>query len=386
LFVARTRHTLPLSASLLRKFDALSRVLDVRVVAPAKRGVNGRDERFRLLRAPGPARLDGVLFHLLLPFAVRGQLREFDPAVVVVEDPYLGFAVLLGRRLAGRRTPLVVELHGDWRTATRLYGAPLRKVLAPLADQLGVIAVRRAEGIRAVSNYTAWLASEIRHAPVTLSFPAYMELQAFTKGPRQPQPQQPTLLFVGVLERYKGIDLLASAWRAVAARLPETRLVIVGRGARAEIVERLVGELPGRVEHVAQLPPEEIAELMDRSTALVLPSRSEGFGRVIIESFARGRPVVASAVGGIPELVVPGRNGLLFEPGDPGGLEAAMRLVASDPRLASQLAEGAAESFAPYNCSPEQFAARMSELVEQTLALTRTEPGPTAVEHAHARG
>jgi glycosyltransferase involved in cell wall biosynthesis len=375
LFVARTRHTLPLSESQRRKFDALSDVLEVRVVAPATRAANGGDARFRLVRSRGPARLGGLLFHLLLPPAIRRELEEFDPAAVVVEDPYLGFAALLGRRLARRRTPLVVELHGDWRTATRLYGAPTRRLLAPVADRVGVIAVRRAEGIRAVSGYTAWLASEIRHAPVTLSFPAYMELEAFTAKPKAPFPEQPTLLFVGVLERYKGIDLLATAWSAVAALSPETKLVVVGRGSRADIVDRLLAEFPGRVEHIPQLPPEGIADVMDASTALVLPSRSEGFGRVIVESFARGRPVVASAVGGIPELVVPGMNGLLFEPGDVVGLQAAMLLVASDRLLAARLSAGAALSYAAHDCSPEQFASRMCELVEQTLALT----GPGAV-------
>ena len=91
-------------------------------------------------------------------------------------------------------------------------------------------------------------------------------------------------------------------------------LRIVGRGSRAHVIEKLVRELPGRTVWTLRLTTAEIVQALDSATVLVLPSRSEGMGRVIVEAFCRARPVVASRVGGIPDLVRDGDNGLLVEP------------------------------------------------------------------------
>ena len=159
-------------------------------------------------------------------------------------------------------------MHGDWRTATRLYGSPSRRVLSPLADAVGRIALRRGDAVRALSSYTEGLVEDVRGIPVTASFEAYVDLSAFTAKPVVPLPEQPTALFVGMLEAYKNIDGLVAAWRLVVRELPDARLVIVGKGARRDLVDELVAELPDNVEHFEQLPPELVAEQMDAATFL----------------------------------------------------------------------------------------------------------------------
>jgi glycogen(starch) synthase len=109
---------------------------------------------------------------------------------------------------------------------------------------------------------------------------------------------------------------------------------------------------------------------MDESTFLVLPSRSEGLGRVIIESFTRGRPVVATRVGGIPDLVEHGVNGLLVPPGDPQRLADAMVSVFSDRGLAQRLAAGATAAAGALRWTPDEYASRVRRLVERTLAAS----------------
>ena len=101
----------------------------------------------------------------------------------------------------------------------------------------------------------------------------------------------------------------------------------------------------------------------------MLPSRSEGMGRVIVEAFCRARPVVASRVGGIPDLVVDGRNGLLVEPGDTGALAAALVRVLTGPELAQRLADGAHASADLWTSSAAEFAARVRALVERIAGL-----------------
>jgi glycosyltransferase involved in cell wall biosynthesis len=110
--------------------------------------------------------------------------------------------------------------------------------------------------------------------------------------------------------------------------------------------------------------------VLDEATVLVLPSRSEGMGRVIIEAFCRGRPVIGSRVGGIPDLVEDGANGLLVESGDTDALVEALERVLTDKELAERLAAGARGSTGMWTITPEEFAARLRALVERTAGLS----------------
>ena len=369
LMVGRLRYSLPLPDWLDRKFDALERQLDLRVVASADPSSPATDDRFRLLAPSRVGLLDGALFYLRLPLHVRRQIVDFRPEAIIAENPYTAAAALVGRALArGRRPQVVLEVHGDWRTATRLYGAPSRRFLSPLADVVGRTALRRADAVRALSGYTEGLVEEVRGTPATASFEAYMDLSTFTATPPVPLPERPTALFVGVLEAYKNIDGLATAWRRVVRELPDARLVILGEGSRRDVVDDLVAELPEQVEHIEQLPPSGVSEQMDRSTVLVLPSRSEGLGRVLVEAMARGRGIVASRVGGIPDVARDDREALLVEPGDIGELAAALVRALADRPLAERLGEAAFARYQEWHTTPAEYAARVRSLVDRTLA------------------
>jgi glycogen synthase len=367
LFVGRTRYRLPLPDWLRRKWDAIGDQLDYTVLASAEPGARS-EGRFRLI-PPFPLRaLDGIAFYARIPFHVRSAIRELRPQVVVAEDPRTAALAMAGRALAGRPRPKVVaEVHGDWRHSTRLYGAEGRKLLSPLVDALDRYGVRHADAVRALSAYTDALVEDVRGRPPDAVFPTYTDLSLFTATPGQPLPERPTALFVGALERYKNVDGLAAAWRLVAERSPAARLVVVGKGPLRDAVERLAADLPGRVEHVAELPPEEVAHALDAATVLVLPSRYEGLGRVVIEAFARGRGVVASRAGGVLDLVEEGVEGLLVHPEDVAGLADALERVLSDRALAERLGVAAQARFAAWNQTPEDFARHTKELVEAAL-------------------
>ena len=362
LLVGRTRYRLPLDESLKRKFDALGALMDVRVLGSAPPGGPAGDETFRLVRPARPRLLDGLLFHLGLPFRSARELRGFRPDAVVVQGAHEATAVLLGRVLARSRARVVLDVHGDWRTATRLYGSPARRLLNPVADRLAALAVRRADAVRTISDYTTGLVREAGAEPAAV-FPAFMDLEPFLERPPEPLPKRPAALFVGVLELYKNVDGLVEAWRLAAPRIPEAELRIVGKGPRAGLVADLVEELPEQASWRLSLTSEEVARALDEATVLVLPSRSEGMGRVIVEALCRGRPVVASRVGGIRDLVRDGENGILVEPGDPAALADALVGVLSDRALAERLAARARPNVEGWLATPEEYAERMHALV-----------------------
>jgi glycosyltransferase involved in cell wall biosynthesis len=362
LLVGRSRFSLPLERGLKRKFDALSRVAHLRVLASAADDEPTEDETFHLVPPARPRAFDGFLFHLTLPVRVARELTRFRPDAVIVEGAHDTAAVLVAREIARTDVPVIADLHGDWRQTLRLYGSPFRRIAAPVADLIAKLALRRADAIRTLSPATTELVREEAGVEPAAEFPAFMDLDPFLQPPK-PLPLRPTLLFVGVLELYKNVDGLAEAWRLAARRVPRAQLRIVGKGPRQDIVEELVADLPEQTSWVEELDSEGIAAALDRSTALVLPSRSEGLPRIAVEALCRGRPVIGARVGGIPDLVRDRDNGLLTEPDDPRDLAEVIVTALSRRALITRLASRARPSVEPWLATPEQYAENVRELV-----------------------
>jgi len=356
LFVGRTRYRLPLPESLARKWDALSERMDIRVLASGA----GRDPRFHLV---APRHLDGPRFYASLPFEIAREVRAFHPDAIVAESPYDAVAAELARRRTRPRPKLVVEVHGDWHTSTRLYGSRLRSAIAPLGDLAAGWAVRSADAHRAVSGFTASLVEDAAGRRPAGVFTTYSDLGSFS-SPVVPVPADPRVLFVGVPERYKNIHVLADAWRLVAARRPEARLHLVGTGTETEVAEDLARS---GVRWDRRLEPAALAAALDASRALLLPSASEGLPRVAIESFLRGRAVVGARAGGIPDIVEAERTGLLVAPGDAHALAAAIERVLFEDGLAERLGAAAHDASATWLSTPDEFADRVLAVVQSVL-------------------
>jgi glycosyltransferase involved in cell wall biosynthesis len=144
-------------------------------------------------------------------------------------------------------------------------------------------------------------------------------------------PREPFLLFVGDIRRDKGVDVLIDAYRALRDR---PRLVLIGK-----VWGDTPDELPDGVELLRDWPNAAVRAAMKRCVALVMPSIwPEPFGIVAAEALAAGRPVVASAIGGIPEIVRDGGEGLLVEPGDAAALTRALARIVHDETLRERLA------------------------------------------------
>jgi len=135
-------------------------------------------------------------------------------------------------------------------------------------------------------------------------------------------------VFVGRLSPEKGLDTLLSAWESLGGKL---RLKVVGDGPLASRVAEATRRMP-KVEWLGRQPPEEILKIMGEAVLVVVPSKIyETFGRVVIEAFAKGTPVVGTKLGAIAELVEHGRTGVHFRPGDPKDLAAQVRWALAHP-------------------------------------------------------
>jgi glycosyltransferase involved in cell wall biosynthesis len=362
LFVGRSRLALPLQPWLAKKWDALSGVFELRVL---NAGTGSGDDRFVLLPP------DAAGFYPRLPLAVARELRSFEPDVVIASDPYVGEAVRAARLLARSDAKLVVEVHGDPRTFTRGYGSPARRLVAPAADALARGGIRGADATRALSAFTSSVVEDARGLPATACFPTYSDLEVFAAPTVVPVPDAQRVVFVGALEAYKNIDLLAAAWRDVVRRVPGARLTMVGSGSRRAVVDGLVADLPQSVRHEPELAPDGVVTELDAARALVLPSWPEGLGRVVLEAFARGRTAVATRAGGIVDIVTDGRDGLLVPPDDRYALVEGIVRIVEDQALAERLGAAARETYGAWHQTAADFAAAYRSLVDRVLAGAR---------------
>lgn len=162
----------------------------------------------------------------------------------------------------------------------------------------------------------------------------------------------------GRLSREKGFDILLTAMSQLRDR---ASLILGGDGPQAAALRQQVTEL--RLNDSAELTGfvADVPVFLGRLGIFAQPSRSEGLGLTIVQAMAAGRPVVATRVGGIPEVVVDGETGLLVPPEDPGALAAALRRLLADPALARRLGDAGRRR------AREHFSAR--RMAQQTAAM-----------------
>lgn len=165
------------------------------------------------------------------------------------------------------------------------------------------------------------------------------------------------------LESEKGIDVLIRAAALAAQDVPGLRIVVAGEGGRRAALTRLIAETGAPVALVGFRPAGEILGTCD---IYVQPSKAEAFGMAAAEAMAAGLPIIASAVGGLPEVVVDGITGLLVPPNDPKALASAMVRLARDPGLRERM--GRAGATHPTTFSPSAVAAAMTAVYEQAIA------------------
>jgi glycosyltransferase involved in cell wall biosynthesis len=150
-------------------------------------------------------------------------------------------------------------------------------------------------------------------------------------------PQEPFLLFVGAIARIKGVDVLLRAYAGLEGPPP---LVLVGYPG--EETELLLRDIPRGVVYLESLRHEAVLEVWRRSHIGIVPSVSrDSSPTVVLEAMAAGKPIVASRIGGIPDLIEDGVSGMLVEPGDVIALRDALARVLTEPGLAERLAAAA---------------------------------------------
>jgi len=173
-------------------------------------------------------------------------------------------------------------------------------------------------------------------------------------------------MYIGRLSYEKGLKTLIGA----ASRIDSSELKIVGDGPMKEQLMKYASSIEGgeRIHFVGYKTMRDIVTLYDQCKFTVVPSEwYEPSGLIILESFSRGKPVIGSRIGGITELVLDTERGLLFEPGDPEDLRAAIRFLLANPDLIKEMGENA-RNYVRKMHNPHDHYKKLLDIYESVLA------------------
>lgn len=315
---------------------------------PARENIDGIDvEHPRFVVLPKIGWLSGLTYFL----RVLPVLRRFkaDGKQIVVHV-HCAFPDAIGVALASRLLGLsyVVTAHGSDINVYAERPTLRFQIRWALSHAAGIIAVSEALQAR-IAFLLGHTKKRIACIPCAAFDPQIFSLQtrpdAFRS--RENLPQGRIVLFVGLLVPIKGVEFLVDAWAELRRRkkLRETdRLVLLGNGPERNALELKTADakLGDTIQFAGTVSQAQVAQWIRTAHLLCLPSRNEGTPNVIIEALACGVPVVASRVGGIPDLIRDGENGLLVPPADSPALADAIESALDREWNAEAIAESVA--------------------------------------------
>jgi len=257
-------------------------------------------------------------------------LRKSD----IVYANWLGAAVVGAAACSLHQAPLVVSLRGDdgylarkkflWRTLTK-WVIRKSRILAPVSKELLEITI------------------DLGAAPTKCFLPRFgVDTDLFYPAvAHNVSGERVRIVFVGSLIPKKGLQDLLKALSA--PELSQTELIVVGDGMYREHLRELCQSLSleDRTQWRGVVSPREVAAILRESDILCLPSYTEGSPNVIKEAMASGLPVVATRAGGIPDLVVNGKTGLLYDAGDVDGLKHCLMMLVRQTEIRIKYGEEA---------------------------------------------
>jgi len=169
---------------------------------------------------------------------------------------------------------------------------------------------------------------------------------------------------VGRLEPIKGFTHLVDAAHTVCPALPKARFLLAGDGSQVDALRAQAEGLGQRFRLLGMR--DDIPEVMAALDIFVLPSLNEGMGRVLLQAAAAGVPAVASAVGGVPDIIEDGRTGVLVPPGDVGVMADRIIVLAEDAARRQSLGQAAQQAAVPAY-SVENMVRKIEALYESVL-------------------
>lgn len=266
--------------------------------------------------------------------------------LVVTYDPLKTglIGLIVARILNTKFSPRVNGVYtspDEWVDDPASMSVFIKKRIYPLIMR---IVLKRADGIKLLFKTQIDPFKNIIIGKVIRSFPNYVDIDSFKNIKEEKE-----VLFVGFPFKRKGADVMIAAFKKIADKYPDWKLKILGWYPDPSLLNLAIGVHP-QIYHHKPVHHDEMPKQIGCCAILVLPSRSEAMGRVLIEAMAAGKPRIGSDVDGIPTVINDGVDGLLVQPASTEDLAEKLDLLMSDESLRKKLGEnGSARAVKEFN-------------------------------------
>jgi glycosyltransferase involved in cell wall biosynthesis len=367
------------------RFHGAGRLMVEWTRALLRRGVNVTPV---ILRQPGS--LGAAVEAEGLPFVFLNR-HPYDPGTLIdfiqvlrqrrIQVLHLqGFGSTFFGRMAARLLglPVIVHVHADHRFEPKSYPPLVRACDHALADHTDHVLAISAAVARFATEQQGFAPElvEVMHNPVDLGRfrPATADSRRVTREALGLESDTPVAICVARFDPVKGVDVLIEAWAKVVSMHPRGTLLLAGDGPLHESLDEQARRL-GVADAIRFLGyRSDVESLLHAADICVVPSRSEGLSLAAIEAMATGLPVVASQVGGIPEVVEDGRTGILVEAENPAALAGAITRVLGDTTLRTRLAASARGAAQAYDI--EAYCTRLVSLYQRLASHPTSSASP----------
>lgn len=317
---------------------------------------------FKCFSCPYYSSIKRLFMYMLHCVKTTKTLGHVD--AIVVNDPLLpGIVGYILKRLTGAK--LIVEVNTDNISAMKLTGTTwfkrLKNSLVPMVMRF---IFSRADAVKFVN---AILLNKLTSSfdlsgKVVRNFFDFVPSSVFSRH----APEVPPYIFLaGGPYQIKGVDVLIRAFNLISRDFPGVRLKIIGHCANLSPYRELAGNNPA-IEFNKGVPYSDIIPQFEGCLFFVLPSRSEGLPRAIIDAMSAGKAVIGSRVGGIPELIQDGVNGYLFESDNHEMLAEKMRVLLKDENLRQEMG-AAGYRFVQEQYTPKRYVEHYKELIDRVF-------------------
>jgi len=319
----------------------------VKIVSPVEEKFDGIDS----VNFPDT----GKMSYLKYASAAAREARLFKPDIVHVH--YAGGLGLWG--LKTKLRPLVVSVWGS-----DVVDLPSKPHYRWLIKRV----LRKATHVTATSRMLMEATVELQPSAMGKITVVPFGVNVPDRYQEQPEPEPVKICFAKNLKLIAGPDILLRAMTRVVGEIPDVVLNIAGTGEATGHVRRMIAQLnlTNHVNMVGFIENDRIYSFYQDHHFMVMPSVKEAFGVAALESLACGRPVVASKVGGIPEVLVDNETGILVDKGDPDKLAAAIIRLARDAALRERMGR-AGHQFVKDNFTWERSLDLMVDVYNRVL-------------------
>jgi glycosyltransferase involved in cell wall biosynthesis len=347
--------------TLKKKFENLANIMDVNVLG---RGDGGKRKKYnsRFYLVSRKYGKPGLLLWMWQAYrAAKKIIKQEKIEIIIAQSPAIeGTIGAFLKKKTGCK--LIVEGHGDWINSIFYYHhIPFEPWVKKILISMGRYSLKQADKVRVISAAVEKLFRKYSHHQNYYKFPTFTDIDIFKVETNL--SYQPIILYAGWLYRLKGIQFLIEAFSRLQRKHPDYRLMIMGDGPYRNNLIQLAGELKTKnIEFTGWKPQTEVKDIMRKCTCVVLPSLSEGLGRVQVEAGMLYKPFIGANVDGIPELVRDGETGFLFERGNVDDLTDKLDKIMGNPELVRQMGK-AGRAFMEDKSSVKRYIEMYNKMV-----------------------